>query len=97
MMDKTQLAALARLCRLSLDAEEETRLARELGAVLEAMDVLAASDLDDVAPLHHPLDAVAPLADDRAQSWGRFREVRRTAPSFVDGGFQVPLVLGEKK
>ena len=57
-ISKDEVLHVARLARLALTDEEIERLTGELGAILDAVGVVAELDLADVPPTSHPLDLV---------------------------------------
>ena len=87
---------VARLANLALTDDEITAATQELGAVLAQAADVEALELDDVAPMTHPLplrnvwraDEVGPTLD-RA-------EVLAAAPATDQDRFSVPTILGEE-
>ena len=57
-ISREEVLHVARLARLALTDEEVERITGELGAILEAVGVVAELDLSDVPPTSHPLDLV---------------------------------------
>ena len=57
-ISRDEVLHVARLARLALTDEEIERLTEELGAILDAVGVVAELDLADVPPTSHPLDLV---------------------------------------
>ena len=57
-ISRDEVLHVARLARLALTDEEVERLTEELGAILDAVGVVAELDLADVPPTSHPLDLV---------------------------------------
>jgi len=57
-ISRDEVLHVARLARLALTDEELERLTDELGAILDAVGVVAELDLADVPPTSHPLDLV---------------------------------------
>ena len=57
-ISEDEVLHVARLARLALTDEEIERLTGELGAILDAVGVVAELDLADVPPTSHPLDLV---------------------------------------
>ncbi len=87
---------VAHLALLNLTPEETERFAGQLGAVIDSAADIAALDLGDLSPTHHPFgltnvtrpDVVVPSLD---------REVvLAQAPDTEDGRFKVPPALGEE-
>lgn len=57
-ISREEVLHVARLARLALTDEEVERITSELGAILDAVGVVAELDLSDVPPTSHPLDLV---------------------------------------
>ena len=91
-ISRDEVLHVARLARLALTDEEIERLTEELGAILDAVGVVAELDLADVPPTSHPLDLINVLAEDEpAPSLAR-DEALANAPDPEDGFFGVPPV-----
>ncbi|MGH9157615.1 MAG: Asp-tRNA(Asn)/Glu-tRNA(Gln) amidotransferase subunit GatC [Acidimicrobiales bacterium] len=89
------VAYVARLARLSLTDEEQSRFAEQLGAVLDHAAGVAALDTAGVVPTAHPLPLRNVLRrDEPAPSLDR-DEVLAMAPEAESGRFRVPPILGE--
>lgn len=63
-ISRDEVLHVARLARLALTDEEVERITGELGAILDAVGVVAELDLEDVPPTSHPLDLVNVWDDD---------------------------------
>lgn len=63
-ISRDEVLHVARLARLALTDEEVERITGELGAILDAVGVVAELDLGDVPPTSHPLDLVNVWDDD---------------------------------
>jgi aspartyl-tRNA(Asn)/glutamyl-tRNA(Gln) amidotransferase subunit C len=57
-ISREEVLHVARLARLALTDDEVERITGELGAILDAVGVVAELDLSDVPPTSHPLDLV---------------------------------------
>jgi aspartyl-tRNA(Asn)/glutamyl-tRNA(Gln) amidotransferase subunit C len=57
-ISREEVLHVARLARLALTEEEVERITGELGAILDAVGVVAELDLEGVPPTSHPLDLV---------------------------------------
>ncbi len=85
---------MAKLAMLTLSDDELDMFTRQLGAVLEHANDMAALDLGDVSPTHHPYgltnvaraDVVVPSVDRS--------EVLAQAPAVEDHRFKVPPAMG---
>ena len=89
-ISKDEVLHVARLARLALTDEEVERLTGELGAILEAVGVVAELDLADVPPTAHPLDVVNVWDDDEPRSSLTIDEVFANAPAREGDLFRVP-------
>ena len=91
-ISKAEVLHVARLARLALTEEEMERLTEELGAILDAVGVVAELDLADVPPTSHPLDLVNVLAEDEPRPSLSLEEALANAPDPEGGFFGVPPV-----
>jgi len=89
------VAHVARLARLGLNAHEVSTAAAELGAVLDHFADIDALDLDDVEPMAQPYPLSNVLRDDVVTVSLDRDEVLAQAPEAVDGRFAVPPILGD--
>jgi len=89
-ISRDEVLHVARLARLALTDEEVERLTGELGAILEAVGVVAELDLADVPPTAHPLDVVNVWDDDEPRSSLTIDEVFANAPAREGDLFRVP-------
>ena len=80
------------VARLALTDEEVERLTDELGAILDAVGVVAELELDDVAPTSHPLDLVNVWDEDEPLPSLSLDEVFANAPDRDGDHFRVPPV-----
>jgi aspartyl-tRNA(Asn)/glutamyl-tRNA(Gln) amidotransferase subunit C len=92
---KADVEHVAHLARLALDADEVDRLTRELGAILEHAEDVAALELDGVPPTAHPLPLVNVVRADEARPGLPRDDVLAAAPDAEDGRFRVPRILDE--
>ena len=92
-ISRDEVLHVARLARLALTDEEVERLTDELGAILDAVGVVAELDLADVPPTSHPLDLVNVWDEDepraslcaRRRLRERARSRRRPLPRSAGG------------
>jgi aspartyl-tRNA(Asn)/glutamyl-tRNA(Gln) amidotransferase subunit C len=89
-ISRDEVLHVARLARLALTDEEVERLTGELGAILEAVGVVAELDLADVEPTAHPLDVVNVWDEDEPQVSLTIDEVFANAPAREGDLFRVP-------
>jgi aspartyl-tRNA(Asn)/glutamyl-tRNA(Gln) amidotransferase subunit C len=87
------IARLARLARIRLDAVETNDVREKLDAIFSLIDALQAIDTAGVAPMAHAQDVMLPLRDDivtREDCRARFQA---QAPEVADGLYIVPRVV----
>jgi aspartyl-tRNA(Asn)/glutamyl-tRNA(Gln) amidotransferase subunit C len=89
------VAHVARLARLELDADELERFTEQLGAVLDHAGDIELLDLDGVEPTAHPLLLSNVLRQDVPAPGLDRDEVLAAAPSVESERFRVPRILGE--
>lgn len=87
------VAYVASLAQLRLDAAATARLAREMGDILSYMDTLNALDTDAVEPMMHALEMTNVFREDESGPSLSREEALKNAP--VDDGayFLVPRIL----
>jgi aspartyl-tRNA(Asn)/glutamyl-tRNA(Gln) amidotransferase subunit C len=89
-ISKDEVLHVARLARLALTDEEIERLTGELGAILDAVGVVAELDLADVPPTSHPLDLVNVWDEDELRESLPLDDVFANAPDRDGDLFRVP-------
>jgi aspartyl-tRNA(Asn)/glutamyl-tRNA(Gln) amidotransferase subunit C len=89
-ISKDEVLHVARLARLALRDDELERLTEELGAILDAVGVVAELDLADVPPTSHPLDLVNVWDEDEPRPSLPLDEVFANAPDRDGNHFRVP-------
>ena len=89
-ISRDEVLHVARLARLALTDDEVERLTGELGAILDAVGVVAELDLTEVEPTSHPLDLVNVWADDEPEPSLPLEDALANAPEAEDGLFRVP-------
>jgi aspartyl-tRNA(Asn)/glutamyl-tRNA(Gln) amidotransferase subunit C len=93
---RDDVAHVARLARLTLDADELETFTGQLAAVLEHARDVEALDVADVPPMSHPYELVNVLRDDVVGPTLDRAAVLAVAPAVEDGRFRVPAILGEE-
>jgi aspartyl-tRNA(Asn)/glutamyl-tRNA(Gln) amidotransferase subunit C len=94
VIDRAQVRHVARLARLALSEEEETRLATQLANVLGYIERLQQVNIEGVEPLSFLGDAKElPLRDDVEQPCLPREEALRAAPKADGQSFLVPKVI----
>jgi aspartyl-tRNA(Asn)/glutamyl-tRNA(Gln) amidotransferase subunit C len=89
-ISKDEVLHVARLARLALADDEIERLTEELGAILDAVGVVAELDLTDVPPTSHPLDLVNVWDEDEPRGSLLLDDVFANAPDRDGDLFRVP-------
>ena len=89
---REEVLHVARLARLALTEDEVERLTEELGAILDAVGVVAELDLVDVPPTSHPLDLVNVWDEDEPRAPLSLEAVFANVPDRAGDSFRVPPV-----
>ena len=89
-ISRDEVLHVARLAKLALTDEEIERLTEELGAILDAVGVVAELDLVDVPPTSHPLDLVNVWDEDEPRDSLPLDDVFANAPDRDGDHFRVP-------
>ena len=95
-MDDITIQRLMSLSQLSLDAEDEAKISRDLDAIIGFIEIMDQVDTEGVEPLAHAVDLDQPLRKDRADAdidRGLFQSI---APETADGFYLVPKVLDQR-
>ena len=93
MLDQEELAHVAKLARLDMDADALARMAGQLDAILRYAAKLDEVDITGVAPTTHTLDAVNALRDDEVSPSLPREEALKNAPQRNEEAFVVPKVI----
>ena len=89
------VAHVAKLARLDLDAAQVETFTGQLAAILEHAEDVEALDLADVPPTSHPYPLVNVLRADEVGPTLTNAEALAGAPQAEEGRFRVPTILGE--
>lgn len=92
-LTREQVRHVAHLARLSLASEEEERLARQLGGILEYIERLQKADVTGVEPLAHAVPMSGPERTDEIRASLTAEEVLSAAPQRVGAGVAVPKII----
>lgn len=84
---------VAGLAQLSLDAETEERLVREMGEILSYMDKLNQLNTDDVEPMMHVMEVTNVFRDDEVRPSLDRDATFKNAPKSDGEYFIVPRIL----
>jgi|SRR5579875_1316431 len=90
MLERRQVAHVARLARLELSEAEVEKMALELSKILDHIEAIRALDLDGVPPTSHVLDLVNVLRPDVPQPSLTPAQALAAAPEPTAAGFGVP-------
>jgi aspartyl-tRNA(Asn)/glutamyl-tRNA(Gln) amidotransferase subunit C len=85
---------LATLAKLSFNAEDLKKIAKELDAIVDYVEQLKELNVDNVPATSHVLDLNNVLRDDKIEPWLTTEEALQNAPAQKMGYFSVPKVIG---
>lgn len=94
-LTREDVAKVAMLARLKLDAAELDAVTVQLGSILQYIEQLSELNTDDVEPMAHATDASNVFADDDLRPSLDRSDALANAPKADDECFRVPAVLGE--
>ena len=92
-MSEFNLQYVARLARVSLTPEEETRLGAQLGNILGYIEKLRELDVSHVEPTAHAVPMVNVTRADEIRPSLSHADALRNAPRQANGLFVVPKVV----
>ncbi len=90
MLERDQVAHVARLARLELTEDEADRMAAELSKVLDHIEAIRSLDLEGVEPTSHVVDVVNALRADTPHQSLDPAVALAQAPEPTAAGFGVP-------
>jgi aspartyl-tRNA(Asn)/glutamyl-tRNA(Gln) amidotransferase subunit C len=90
VIDDATVRHVARLARLRLEPDEQTRMRTELSVSLEHVEAIQNLDLDEVPPTTHVQQLENVLREDVPVPGFTVEEALREAPQTIDGRFAVP-------
>ncbi len=85
---------LAKLAKFSFSADELTKIAQELDAIVGYVEQLKELNVEGIAPTSHVLDLANVFREDKVEPALPVEEVLRNAPATNHGYFSVPKVIG---
>lgn len=94
-ISRDDVAHVARLARLDVDASHLDTFTAQLGAILDHAADVESLDLTEVPPTSHPFDLVNISRPDEIGPTLSEQEALAAAPQAEDGRFRVPTILGE--
>ena len=92
-LELEQVRHVAKLARLSLSPDEETRFATQLSAVLDAVEALATVDTTDVPPTTFAILSVTGARADEVRDELPVDVVLKNAPQKEGTSFAIPRVI----
>ena len=92
-IDKSTVAAIARLARIDVPEAERGRLAGELSNILTWVEQLAEVDTGGVAPMTSVVEMALPRRADVVTEGGDADDILANAPRSDGGFFVVPKVV----
>ena len=92
-VDRDTVAAIARLARIRVSAEQQEALAGELSNILGWIEQLGELDTEGVAPMTSVVEMQPPLRDDQVTDGDRRDQVLANAPEANEAFFVVPKVV----
>ena len=89
------VAALARLARIEMTADELAHLAPQLDVILESVASVSDVATDDIPPTSHALPLTNVFREDVVRPSLPVADVLAGAPAAEQDRFRVPRILGE--
>lgn len=96
-ISRDEVAHLADLARIDLDAEELDRLVPQLAVILESIASIQEAAADDVPATSHPLPLSNVFREDVATPCLSAEEALSGAPAIEQQRFSVPRILGDEQ
>jgi aspartyl-tRNA(Asn)/glutamyl-tRNA(Gln) amidotransferase subunit C len=87
---------VSQLARLRLSDAELDALTRELGQVVQYVELLGELETDEVQPMAHAMDLTNVFADDVPRASLDREQALANAPKRDDECYRVPAVLGDE-
>ena len=91
-----EVAKLASLARIDLNADERMRLAGQLDVILDAVATVQEVATDDVPATSHPMPLTNITRPDRVTPGLTCEQALSGAPAVEQGRFRVPRILDEE-
>ena len=95
-LSREEVAALGRLARIELSAEELEHLAPQLDQILEHVAQVSEVAAADIQPTSHPLPLTNVFRPDEVRPCLSVEAALSGAPSVEGNRFRVPRILGEQ-
>jgi aspartyl-tRNA(Asn)/glutamyl-tRNA(Gln) amidotransferase subunit C len=94
-LSRSDVAKVALLARLQLSEEEIDAMTRQLGKIVEYVDLLGEVDTDDVEPMAHAVEVTNVFRGDQVRQSLPRSEALANAARASDEAFFVPPVFAE--
>jgi aspartyl-tRNA(Asn)/glutamyl-tRNA(Gln) amidotransferase subunit C len=94
IMSRDEVAAIAKLAKLSLSETETVAMTQELNAILDHVALLQELDLDSVVSNSDAVQVATPLRADEVTHKLTTGDALREAPTRDGSSFVVPKVVG---
>lgn len=92
-MDRNEIKKLAELAKLDINDETAAEVASSITNILTLVDQLQAANIENVAPMAHPLDAEQILRADDVTETDCHEAFQAIAPAVEDNLYLVPKVI----
>jgi aspartyl-tRNA(Asn)/glutamyl-tRNA(Gln) amidotransferase subunit C len=96
-LSRDQVAHLADLARIEMDAAELDHLAPQLSVILESVASIQGVAGDDVPPTSHPIPLTNVFREDVQTPCLTQEQALSGAPEHEQGRFSVPRILGDEQ
>lgn len=93
LITKELVEYVAELSRIKLDEQSAEKMEKELGAIVEYMDVLNKLDTDGVEPLSHVFNITNVMREDEVKESYDRADILKNAPERTDETFVVPKTV----
>lgn len=93
LITKELVEYVAELSRIKLDEQSAEKMEKELGAIVEYMDVLNKLDTENQEPLSHVFNITNVMREDEVKESYDRAEILKNAPESTDETFVVPKTV----
>lgn len=93
MIDEKTLSQVEKLAKLTLNKEQRSLAISKMQGILDMLDNIDMQEIEDLAPLYHPLEIAQPFRDDIENSHIDRKRLQQNAPAVENGLFLVPKVI----
>lgn len=95
-IDRQDVAHLARLAHIEMNAEELDKMAGELGVIVDAIKSVSEVAGEDIPATSHPIPLNNVFREDVVGETLTAEEALSGAPDSADGRFKVPAILDQE-